>query len=345
MTEKRTRPPLCPCSKTCTPLVNALALDDRMTAGDLNEGYSGDCIGKMAEGITYIVGGQEHPNDLNHCIFTPLKGIVRFMINQGDIEALRMMCESVLAKIDPLDCEDCGAGRRMTHFIIKSDGRRLCCRCDRKTRTLGDEYSMEWWIVFSVMVSGKKSKRAEKLTNKLVDNSSWLNTDRIPIFPLTVLRELIKENRLAERLRELRTGQYDRIEKALTLLVYFIGKGKLDLFNCTAQELEEIPGIGPKTAAIVLLFALGRPAFPVDTHIHRVTRRLGIIPMKTTREKAHELLEEAVPSEIYYPFHINLIGHGRAVCHPRGPACDRCVLQDRCAFRQSDAWSAQSGGQ
>ena len=292
MTEKRTRPPLCPCSKTCTPLVNALALDDRMTAGDLNEGYSGDCIGKMAEGITYIVGGQEHPNDLNHCIFTPLKGIVRFMINQGDIEALRMMCESVLAKIDPLDCEDCGAGRRMTHFIIKSDGRRLCCRCDRKTRTLGDEYSMEWWIVFSVMVSGKKSKRAEKLTNKLVDNSSWLNTDRIPIFPLTVLRELIKENRLAERLRELRTGQYDRIEKALTLLVYFIGKGKLDLFNCTAQELEEIPGIGPKTARFFLLRTRSDVRHAaLDTHILKWLRSRGYDVPKSTPQSGKRYAE------------------------------------------------------
>jgi endonuclease-3 len=91
-------------------------------------------------------------------------------------------------------------------------------------------------------------------------------------------------------------------------------------------------GVGPKTAAIVLLFALGKPAFPVDTHVHRVTRRLGLIPEKTSREHAHELLEQLVPPEIYYPFHINLIEHGRAVCHARAPECDRCVLQDHCMY-------------
>ncbi len=101
--------------------------------------------------------------------------------------------------------------------------------------------------------------------------------------------------------------------------------------------LLDIPGVGPKTAAIVLLFALGRPAFPVDTHIHRVTRRLGLIPEKTSRAKAHKLLEEIVPPEIYYPFHINLIEHGRAVCHARGPECERCILRGECAAMLPDS--------
>ena len=101
------------------------------------------------------------------------------------------------------------------------------------------------------------------------------------------------------------------------------------------QWLLSLPGVGPKTAAIVLLFALGRPAFPVDTHVHRVTRRLGLIPDRTTREKAHELLEQLVPPELYYVFHINLIAHGRAVCHARNPECARCVLQDDCVYYAS----------
>jgi len=96
--------------------------------------------------------------------------------------------------------------------------------------------------------------------------------------------------------------------------------------------LLSIPGVGPKTAAIVLLFALGRPAFPVDTHVHRVCRRLGLIPSRTSREKAHELLEALAPSGIYYPFHLNLIAHGRAVCHARNPECARCILQGECDF-------------
>ncbi|RLC97655.1 MAG: endonuclease III [Chloroflexi bacterium] len=120
-------------------------------------------------------------------------------------------------------------------------------------------------------------------------------------------------------------------------------RGAIDLVFLKEIELEEarawlldIPGVGPKTAAIVLLFALGRPAFPVDTHVHRVTLRLGLIPERTSREKAHTLLEAAVPPEIYYPFHLNLIEHGRAVCHARKPECGRCVLQGHCAYASSN---------
>lgn len=96
--------------------------------------------------------------------------------------------------------------------------------------------------------------------------------------------------------------------------------------------LEAIKGVGPKTAAIVLLFALHRPAFPVDTHVHRVTRRLGLIPDATSRAKAHTLLETLVPQELYYPFHINIITHGRQICHARTPECEACMLQDICAY-------------
>ncbi|HOT92743.1 MAG TPA: endonuclease III [Anaerolineae bacterium] len=98
------------------------------------------------------------------------------------------------------------------------------------------------------------------------------------------------------------------------------------------QWLLRLNGVGPKTAAIVLLFALGRPTFPVDTHIHRVTRRLGLIPEHTSREKAHGLLEMLVPPELYWSLHLNLIAHGRQVCHARNPECAGCVLQDMCAY-------------
>jgi endonuclease-3 len=90
--------------------------------------------------------------------------------------------------------------------------------------------------------------------------------------------------------------------------------------------------VGPKTAAIVLLFALGKPAFPVDTHVHRVSQRLGLIPDGTSREKAHQLLEESVPQDLYYAFHLNLIELGRDVCHARNPDHAGCVLKEECAF-------------
>ncbi len=91
-------------------------------------------------------------------------------------------------------------------------------------------------------------------------------------------------------------------------------------------------GVGPKTAAIVMLFSLDMPAFPVDTHIYRVTGRLGLRPEGINAEKAHELLGELFPPETYYAVHLNLIRHGRQVCLARSPACDQCVLQDLCTY-------------
>ena len=114
-------------------------------------------------------------------------------------------------------------------------------------------------------------------------------------------------------------------------------QGKISLEFLRDEPLEEarrwllaLHGVGPKTAAIVLLFSMGRPAFPVDTHVHRVTRRLGLIPNSTSREKAHELLEEVVPESLYYPFHLNVIHHGRTVCVARAPKCEACVLREIC---------------
>ena len=98
------------------------------------------------------------------------------------------------------------------------------------------------------------------------------------------------------------------------------------------QYLLSFKGVGPKTAAIILLFTLDMPAFPVDTHVHRVTRRLGLIPEATSREKAHDLLEALLPQDIYYPFHINLIHHGRTICDARRPRCESCSLRDVCEY-------------
>ena len=101
------------------------------------------------------------------------------------------------------------------------------------------------------------------------------------------------------------------------------------------QWLMSLDGVGPKTAAIVLLFSLDRPAFPVDTHIHRVTTRLGLIPPGTTAEKAHGILEALAPPELYYALHLNLIAHGRAVCKAQRPRCEVCPLQQQCDYFQN----------
>ena len=96
------------------------------------------------------------------------------------------------------------------------------------------------------------------------------------------------------------------------------------------EWLVSLPGIGPKTAACVLLFSLGRPALPVDTHVHRVSQRLGLIDAKVNAVKAHDALEAQMPTAKYYDFHVSIIRHGRRVCHARRPRCSDCVLRDRC---------------
>lgn len=100
------------------------------------------------------------------------------------------------------------------------------------------------------------------------------------------------------------------------------------------QWLVSLDGVGPKTAAIVLCFAFNLPAFPVDTHVHRLSKRIGFIPEKTSADKAHPIMEAIVPPEAYYAFHLNLIRHGREVCHARKPDCARCPLQDHCDYYQ-----------
>lgn len=98
------------------------------------------------------------------------------------------------------------------------------------------------------------------------------------------------------------------------------------------QWLLKFKGVGPKTAAIVMLFSLDMPAFPVDTHVFRVTGRLGLRPEETTEEAAHKLLERLFPPDTYVDAHLNLIRHGRQVCLARRPLCEQCVLSDLCNY-------------
>jgi len=96
------------------------------------------------------------------------------------------------------------------------------------------------------------------------------------------------------------------------------------------EWLMQLPGVGIKTASVVLLFSLDMPALPVDTHVFRVTKRLGLIDSKVTVGKAHTLLEEVVPADDVYRFHVLLIEHGRKTCKSQRPRCLECVLGSLC---------------
>jgi endonuclease-3 len=94
--------------------------------------------------------------------------------------------------------------------------------------------------------------------------------------------------------------------------------------------LKQLPGVGTKTASCVLLFSLGMPALPVDTHVFRVVKRLGLVDAKASVEKAHQQLESLVSPKDVYKFHVLVIEHGRKVCKAQHPRCDLCVLCKLC---------------
>ena len=106
-----------------------------------------------------------------------------------------------------------------------------------------------------------------------------------------------------------------------------------DLPVAEAREwLRTLPAVGPKTAACVLLFGLGMPGLPVDTHVFRVASRLALIDERLGPEKAQTYLEATVPPKDHYAFHILLIRHGRHTCFARNPACERCPLLEGCPW-------------
>lgn len=118
-------------------------------------------------------------------------------------------------------------------------------------------------------------------------------------------------------------------------------RGALDLQFLADMPIEDarnwltkFNGVGPKTAAIVLCFSLGRPAFPVDTHVYRVTGRIGLRPEKMTVEQAHPHLESIFPPETYYAAHLNIIRLGREVCNARKPLCPQCPIKDLCDYKE-----------
>lgn len=131
-----------------------------------------------------------------------------------------------------------------------------------------------------------------------------------------------------------------RIQGALNEIAEFNG-GKISLEFLGGLPVEEarqwlldVKGVGPKTAAIVLLFSMGIPAFPVDTHIYRVTGRMGLRPDNISVEKTHIYLEEHIPEEAFYDLHLNLIRLGREVCGARKWQCFRCPVESICEFNQ-----------
>jgi len=126
-----------------------------------------------------------------------------------------------------------------------------------------------------------------------------------------------------------------RIQNVLETLLARTGSTDLSVLDAMSLDdatefLVSFPGVGPKTAACVLMFCLGRPRLPVDTHVFRVSHRLGLIEEKIGEAKAHAALEALLDPSDIYTFHVQLIRHGRRVCTARGPRCGDCCLASEC---------------
>lgn len=150
--------------------------------------------------------------------------------------------------------------------------------------------------------------------------------------PVDEIEEAIRPAGLAKQ-------KAPRIKNALQLITEEHGEITLDFIE--EMDIDEakawltnLKGIGPKTAAIILCFAFDLPAFPVDTHVHRISKRLGFIDESTSANDAHPIMEAIVPREDYYAFHLNVIQHGREICKARSPKCEICPLTTNCKYFQ-----------
>jgi endonuclease-3 len=177
--------------------------------------------------------------------------------------------------------------------------------------------------VLSQNTSDANSRRA--FDSLLATFSSWESAAAAPV---DYVAQVIKCGGLS-RVKAV------RIKQILTKIEKEEGHISLDFLNSmnmaeAKNYLLHLPGVGQKTASCVLLFGLGKPSLPVDTHVFRVAKRLGLIGSRVSIDEAHDLLQRQVPPSRVYQFHLHTIEHGRRVCHARQPRCNDCVLKEIC---------------
>ncbi len=179
------------------------------------------------------------------------------------------------------------------------------------------------WTILSQHTSDLNAGRAfEALVRRF---PKW---DEVLTAPTDLLVSVIRGGGLAQQ-------KAPRIQEVLRVVLDLTGGfdisflAEMPLPQAKAW-LQALPGVGPKTAGVVLAFALGMPAMAVDTHIHRVSGRLGLIGPKVTADEAHDILERSIAPERVFSFHVYLITHGRRVCKAQRPICAQCALAAQC---------------
>ncbi len=181
-------------------------------------------------------------------------------------------------------------------------------------------------LIFTVLTQHTSDLNAERAFNRLRETiPTW---EEVMVADRQTIADAIfhggMSNQKSKRIKDILAHILDRRG---ALEIDFLREFSLD----EAREwLMDLPGVGPKTAAVVMVFALGMPAFPVDTHIHRVSKRLGFIAEKTTADAAHGIMESKVRPELRFQLHMQLITHGRQICKARRPLCEQCPLSGEC---------------
>ena len=191
----------------------------------------------------------------------------------------------------------------------------------------GDPTSVLIGTILSQNTTDHNSHRAfDNLKNKF---PSWEEVRKSPVSKIekairTGGLSKIKAKRIKNILNQIHNDDSD-------LSLSYLKKWKTDKI---INYLRRFKGVGDKTIACVLLFSLGRPIIPVDTHVLRLSRRLGLVPEETDARKAHILMQKLVPENLVYSLHLNLIQHGRRVCKAQNPGCGECLVYDLCEYEE-----------
>ena len=228
--------------------------------------------------------------------------------------------------------------------MIKAKAQAVAARPRRQITSeevmalLGKEYGPVEWeprydpvseLVYTILSQHTSDVNSGRAFSNLLETFSSLET--VAEAPIGEIEEAIRVGGLAK-------VKAPRIKEILRLILQ--ERGSLDLSFLKDMPLEEakawlkrLPGIGPKSAAVILCFSLGMPAMPVDTHIYRVAKRLSLAGPKVSADDAHDILEPMVELEDVFAFHVYLITHGRQVCKAQRPHCHNCVLAWGCPSR------------
>ena len=186
-------------------------------------------------------------------------------------------------------------------------------------------------LVFAILSQNTADVNSERAFRSL--QSSYSTWEEVLDAPHSELAQVIRSS-----------GPFrvkaERIQSALAEIKKRVGSLDLSLLEDMESSdamnwLTSLHGVGPKTAAIVLLFCFEKPVLPVDTHVWRVSKRLGLVPANTSRVKAQDMLQETIPRSCLYSMNHNLVRHGREVCIARTPRCEDCFLQKYCNYYQS----------